>query len=296
MHTQLTIGSDPEYMVEKDGKIVSAIPIFDYHDKYDRIEFGDGIQGYYDNVNGEFSMNPGASTDETIQQFRNLVKNVGEFLKVKGAKLLAQSSYTFPEEELDHKDAKSAGCSAEFCAHEIDMVEPPVLRQTNFRCAGGHIHIGRIDWREPASEFLLDDYSKIAAVRAMDFYVGTTLTFLENDPTAPARKELYGKAGRHRPTMYGVEYRSLSNYWTSHPKLVSFVDRLTRYAIAQCEDNTKYWQNFNVKEIANIINTGDVELARQFIETNLPKAFYQEALELKTLPYNPDIAENYAQS
>jgi hypothetical protein len=41
--------------------------------------------------------------------------------------------------------------------------------------------------------------------------------------TGDLRKELYGKAGAYRGKEYGVEYRSLSNYWVFDPKLTKWI-------------------------------------------------------------------------
>jgi len=44
----------------------------------------------------------------------------------------------------------------------------------------------------------------------MDVYVGLKCVALDNQPI---RRTKYGHAGRYRPTDYGIEWRTLSNFW-----------------------------------------------------------------------------------
>lgn len=294
MKLQLTIGSDPEFMIRDNNqdKIVSAIPIIQ-RGKKNPIKAGRSSY-YYDNVNIEGTVEPGETTEGTVRSFRNLVDSIAEMLQKRGCSVLAKSSHTFDDDELQDEEAREAGCSTEFCAHTLEEVTPPQLGQTNFRSAGGHIHIGRVGYKElDNDEFLISRPSKAAAIRAMDHYVGTALAYLENDPSAHERKELYGKAGRFRPTLYGVEYRTPSPYWVSHPALVEFTDKLTRYAMEKCADNPDYWLDYDYQDAAEIINSGDAAAAHAWIKAYLPEEFVKEAEALKQLQYNPDIKKNY---
>jgi hypothetical protein len=69
-----------------------------------------------------------------------------------------------------------------------------------------------------------------------------------NDPDT-RRRQLYGKAGAIRFKPYGIEYRTLSNFWLADPKLIEKVWDMTAFAIAQPDSKI-----LNVEEI---INTGD---------------------------------------
>lgn len=61
----------------------------------------------------------------------------------------------------------------------------------------------------------------------MDIYLGLTSTILDDDDK---RKMYYGTPGRYRDTSFGVEYRTLSNYWTAHDKLRQwFPDKLKKH-------------------------------------------------------------------
>ena len=50
------------------------------------------------------------------------------------------------------------------------------------------------------------------------------------------RRQLYGSAGRFRPTSYGIEYRTLSNFWI-------WDQRLTRDLCIKAEYLAYYLQN-----------------------------------------------------
>ena len=73
-------------------------------------------------------------------------------------------------------------------------------------------------------------------IQYMDLLLGNLSILLDRSPASAVRKELYGKSGAYRPTPYGCEYRTLSNFWASHPKLVSLAYDLTERAL--------YWVNF----------------------------------------------------
>lgn len=294
---QLTIGSDPEFCLfdRNTNRITSALNYLP-NGKEEKLDLGDSFTFYSDNVLAELSMPCGNTTEDTVNNFTQLVRKTSEVLEKYNVRLVAQAAHEFTEEELNHPVAKTAGCSQEFDAIDVGIVEPPDLSTIRLRSAGAHAHIGRQDWKTVDDDaFLIQPWSKIAAIRAMDRYVGTALTYLEKDPTAMARKRLYGKAGRHRTPPYGVEYRSPSPYWTSRPELVAFVDSLTRFSTNKCQEDCEKYLNktYDSREVVEIINTGDAKSAESFIEKHLPASFVKEAKSLNRLKYHPFLDDNY---
>ena len=105
----------------------------------------------------------------------------------------------------------------------------------------------------------------------MDTFHGFISTILDLSEEAVARRQLYGKAGCHRPTEYGVEYRVLSNYWLKSPHLVMLMDSLTQDALRLIREG-KDGEIINAvgeNEVQNIINEGRIEEAEKVLETVL---------------------------
>lgn len=73
-----------------------------------------------------------------------------------------------------------------------------------------------------------------------------------------ARRELYGKAGAFRPTSYGVEYRTLSNFWLRRKEYMQWVYAQTHRAFEFASDMAK-WAELDSLEgsVAMAINKGD---------------------------------------
>ena len=117
----------------------------------------------------------------------------------------------------------------------------------------GHISIG---WDNPTQEQQLD------MVKAMDATVGLESVLLDNDTE---RKKLYGKAGCFRFREYGIEYRSLSNFWIKSDKSLQWAWNTTMKAI----DLVNSDKIEEVKElgsyIVEAINTNNKELARELL-------------------------------
>jgi hypothetical protein len=97
------------------------------------------------------------------------------------------------------------------------------------------------------------------------------------------RRELYGKAGSHRPTEYGVEYRVLSNFWFKSPQLVMLMTgplledvlKLVRNKIAN-EIIDKVGKN----NIIRIINESRVEDAINVLDKYIKPVLSGETLEM----------------
>jgi hypothetical protein len=51
------------------------------------------------------------------------------------------------------------------------------------------------------------------------------------------RKQLYGKRGAFRPKPYGVEYRSLSNFWVQKPEYIGWAWDATARAMDAWQEN-----------------------------------------------------------
>jgi len=162
------------------------------------------------------------------------------------------SCTVFEDDQLWHPGANRFGCEPDYCAYTKETNPPPRPKNRNLRSAGGHIHV----------ETELD---KFEVVKAMDLFEGVPSMFMDAD--GKRRKKMYGKAGACRPKPYGVEYRSLSNYWVFTPQLRDWVWRNTERALAFVSNYGKVPDDLrtvidkdNLDRAKEIINEYDLEV------------------------------------
>ncbi len=293
----ILIGSDPEFLVRdtKEDRIVSALDVLP-NGKEDKIDLGDGVELYADNANAEASIKPADTEDGLVKSFADLVVKSSTFLAKRGLRLMAQAAHTYEDRDLQHPVARIAGCGVAFNAHTISIQEPPDLSETNLRVCGGHIHMSRDNWKTAKDEeFLVNPYSRVAACRAVEWYLAPVLVLINNDPTGEIRtKNAYSQPGAHRTPPWGLEYRVPSNFWCSDPRFVRLTDRVTRFAVNEGEKDPEYWLNkLDLNIVADIILNSDKKAALDFIKKNHPKEIAKEAKSLARLPYSPYLDKNY---
>lgn len=278
----MTFGGDPEFVL-MDGDIpVSAIGILP--NKYNPIK-ENGHSFYYDNVMAEIGVLPSNTATESVTNFVTAVSKLRTL--VYPLVPVTLSSLMFNSNQLSNPIAREIGCSPEFCAYEMRAIPPPTneFLSSTLRTAGGHIHIG----------YNLSHSQKIGVIRMMDLFVGVPSVFLDIDKATIVRKKLYGRAGRFRTPPHGVEYRTLSNFWVTSPKLISLFYNLSEFVVDfTCNGGyDNFWKsteatlemindpNFNPTTLHSC--SYDTNLLRTAIDTNSSKMatpFLEKVLEL----------------
>jgi hypothetical protein len=220
-----------------------------------------------------------------------------------GHELVVEPSANFDADQLEHPEAQEFGCDPDYNAYTVEQNEKPWSGDSGFRSCGAHIHVGCFDddgKMVAGLEFLMDFEGRLAAVKAMDLFHGIISTVLDNSEAAVKRRELYGKAGCHRKTDYGVEYRVLSNYWMKSPELVMLMDALTRDAMALVRDNKleQVLNEIGEDDLQNTINNGDVQVAEKIIDIYVMPNLSPTTLELlgmckENLPKYKSVKEEW---
>lgn len=224
----ISFGSDPEFMLTKNGRYRSAINVVQ-GTKENRVKIN-GHEFFWDNVMAECAIKPGKNKKQVIA-------NVGECLSlyaemVRPFLLTTQASHMYPISELLDDGAKEVGCDPDWCAYEMAQKEAPkeAIKSSCFRSCGGHVHLGK-------PVLIAAGCEPILAVYMLDLFVGIPSLWLDNDPTSAPRRKLYGQAGRYRVAdPYGIEYRSLGNFWFRSPQLVGLIYDLCDFAV-KCVEN-----------------------------------------------------------
>ena len=267
MPEKFMIGCDPEmFLVEREtGRFRSAIP----HVKGTKMEpqplpSGGNVQ--FDNVAIEFGTIPAETPDQFVASIQTVLNDMKKVIPEE-LEFRPISSACFPEDQLDHPEAQRFGCDPDYNAWELCENEPPFVADPTFRSCGGHLHVGIGE----GYEFLENFEGKIAVVKMMDVFHGVISTILDNSEEAIRRRQLYGKAGAHRPTSYGVEYRALSNYWIKAQDTTRLMYFLTKDALAVVKSgfDAPLIADIGENEIQNIINEGKVEEARKVLDVFL---------------------------
>jgi hypothetical protein len=287
MREKITFGSDPEFMLrDEKGNLRSAIGVVPgTTDNRHKIGYN---TYFYDNVLAECTIKPGNNILSVHENFRNAFKN---YIKiVDPLKLCCESFVIYPEEELKHKSAREAACKDEKCCYTYAQIAPPKTEIAfgPYRSAGGHIHIGSSGWvkKESKIEGIVYQIGRYDACKMLDIFVGLPSVIMDRDLNSNLRKEFYGSAGRYRSTYYGIEYRTLGNFWLKSPKLVRYIHRMTELAMfylnepsfrnklwTYSEDKIKdhgplgaYKLKYNVNAVRKAINECNVGLAKQLMK------------------------------
>jgi len=195
-----------------------------------------------DNVSVEFNIPPADSAKVFVAHLNFVLAHLEAKVATMNLKFAPVAAASFPEDQLQSEAAQVFGCEPDWNAWTGETNPRPFSMDMNLRSCGGHVHVGT-------------NLDKIAVVRAMDLHLGVPSVRLDTDKL---RRELYGKAGAHRPKAYGVEYRSLSNFWLWSDALKNWVYNQTQKALEFVEAGKEIDKQHG-ELIQRAINTGDME-------------------------------------
>jgi len=218
---QFSLGCDPEIFVT-DGLMARSVIGKVGGTKHNPmpLPIGEGFCVQEDNVAMEFNIPPAFSKAEFISHLNKATDFLENTVcKHFDWKFDKRSAISFAVEELDDPRAFVFGCEPDFNAWTGRVNPRPTAADKTLRSAGGHVHIGCKN---------LKGLSSRKVVKACDLFLGVPSVLMDK---GEARKQLYGKAGAYRDKSFGVEYRTLSNFWIFDSKLVEWVYNSTERAL-----------------------------------------------------------------
>ena len=245
------IGADPEIFVGNDNGVRSIVGLIGGTKRVPRpLPIGEGFAVQEDNVAMEFNIPACATKAAFVKAIADATGFLEDVIqKGYGLRFDKRSAVSFPDTELMTGESHIFGCEPDYNAWTKQKNPRPEATDKNLRSCGGHIHIG------------FEGLDPHEVVKGMDPYAGVPSVLMDN---GELRKELYGKAGAFRQTRYGVEYRTLSNYWIFQPSLCEWAyDAVQRClnAVAQGVDFDSYRD-----EIIQAIDGNDRAVAARLIE------------------------------
>lgn len=205
------VGTDPELFL-KDTRHGGVVPVCGLlGGKKDAplaiTKLGSGYAVQEDNVMAEFNIPPTNDPEEFSWSVGRMIGEVRDLVRTRVPHLDIDygSARLFPYAALESPQARLFGCSPDYNAHASGepyrRVNPRELETPDgaWRFAGGHIHIS-----------YEADIPPHVVAQFCDVFLGLPSVGLDKQGE---RRSLYGQAGRFRPTSYGIEYRTLSNFW-----------------------------------------------------------------------------------
>lgn len=209
----MKIGADPElfiYDTENDEYICPDGLIPGTKEEPFKVD-GGAVQ--QDGFAAEFNIDPCTNYSDFSDRMRGVQDQLQKMLP-KNYVLRPDASAQFSPEQWDRASdqTKVLGCSPDYNAWTLN-VNPPAKAKDMLRCAGGHLHFG---WTEDADMTDKEYYKAVIdLVRQLDWMLGGWSLNYDKDKL---RRKMYGKAGSMRFKPYGVEYRTLSNFWLDTDK------------------------------------------------------------------------------
>jgi hypothetical protein len=292
----LQFGCDPEGFFEKDGVIIGS----------EKIIPPDGIGGPHsptvvrDGV--QFELHPIQNTSPygLSSTLRRGFRQLNDCLKANpGVKANFNTLVEVSREELDSlsEGSRLLGCQPSLNIYGVKPidVDPKEYRK---RSAGGHIHLG-LGGTAIMSLGNTEDL-RHRLIPHLDIFVGNTCVLLDRDPGAKERRENYGRAGEYRLPIYGVEYRTLSNFWLRSYQLFDFVMGMSRLAVAVLDDSLRggsfeqeLVDTIQIDDFIDAINTNDFDLAMKNFETITP--FLMKSLPewVTVFPLTPQVVYKF---
>lgn len=169
-----------------------------------------------DNVAFEVNIPPCRDPGQFNRSISTVLGYSGELLASKGLRYdTLRSAHRFSAAELMHPSAQTIGCDPDMCAYSAGGDDPVAREPFNikdlgtWRFTGGHVHFG-YDQTLGLPPHVM--------VRLIDALVYLPIIALDKQKM---RRTKYGLAGLYRVKPYGVEYRTMSNFWLTQPSKVA---------------------------------------------------------------------------
>jgi hypothetical protein len=258
---KLNLAADPEAFAKTESGIITSVAGLLGCSKEHKLDLN-GIRIQEDNVLIEFDNDP---YDEFKGFSDSIARGIAEceaILNPLGMSIApGVSSHIFTEAELKSFDPSAFifGCTPDFNAFTGMRNPKPASADAGLRTAGGHIHFG---FKHLGFNPTTD--GKIMGVMC-DYALGLTSLLLDGDDR---RRELYGKAGSVRFKPYGIEYRTLSNFWIFDKETRQWAWDQSQKAFNHLKDGSfmELTQIVSPEEIQRVINCNDRRMAEQYIK------------------------------
>lgn len=238
-----TLGTDIELFFTKGGKAASAVGLLG-GDKSNPVWPDKDFNIQEDNVLAEFAVSPSECKHQWELKIQKAMSHLEQIAQSNGMGISVMSSSVLEEEWLNTDAAKVFGCQPDIDAYSGFNKRPEPAG--NLRTAGGHIHVGYESDFDMASDL----------AKWMDIFLGVPSVIMDGDDQ---RRKLYGQAGSYRAKPYGIEYRTLSNFWL---RISDWVWDNTMLAVEACYEG----EPPTIKDIQNIINNSDVDGAKRIVK------------------------------
>lgn len=252
----ITLGADPEVFIQDENEIVSAEGLTEGGSKYAPKPITDkGHMIQEDGIMFEYNIPPCSNENEWVDNHSICQDYLKILANANGYNFSTKVSDEINPKYLQTLQATTFGCEPDFNVYLRTINESPDSN-TNLRCAGGHVAIGYENPEQETTEKI---------VKAFDIFVTLPALFLDNDTR---RRELYGKAGSFRFKDFGVECRSLSNFWIHSPDTMKWVYNKTLEAVNFVLEGNfdKYITEDFCNNVQNIINSNNLQEAKNVIE------------------------------
>jgi len=250
-----TIGTDPEFFLFSINKneIVSAEGLIGGTKEEPRKISNVGHAVQEDNIMVEFNIPPAIDEQSFSRDIEFVMEHIMSELS-EDYQISTKAASEINQEYLQTEQAQRFGCEPDYNVWE-EMVNDAPHPDVTTRCAGGHLHVG---YDEPSIE------TSVELVKAMDLFLGVPSVLIDSDTL---RKSMYGKAGSFRIKSYGIEYRSLSNFFIFSDDLRRWAFRNTLKAINFVNSGKTINEELG-ERIINIINNNNkkeaLKLTKEF--------------------------------
>lgn len=257
MIKNVKLGADPELFLVRNGEIISAEGLIGGTKEEPKPISKKGHFIQEDNVMVEYNIPPVDTEEDFVSEHKFVLDYLTILANLQdGAKLAIQASGELDRKYLQSDQAKTFGCEPDFNAWKQQFNPEPSKEVQNgtLRTCGGHIHVGYKDPDYKTSRLL---------ITAMDATLGLQSLLLDKDER---RKSMYGNAGAMRLKNYGVEYRTLSNFWIETEDLTRWAYNTTMDAIELVNTGVaKTIKKKFGKDIQKAINKNNKKLAQELL-------------------------------
>lgn len=251
------LGCDPEiFLVDATEALRASCGLIGGTKEFPRpiegLEEGFAVQE--DNVAIEFNIPPASSKQEWNDYLVRALAKLREEVGYQDLHFSQESAAFFPKDQLTDPAALEFGCDPDYNAWFDGRINPkPKADDDTLRSCGGHLHIGigRCPNKEDACNL----------IKLMDLHASVPAVLMDK---GFLRKKLYGKAGAFRPKMYGVEYRSLSNFWVFEEKFRNWAYDVTARALVDWQEG-RYVSEDDGHMVLEAINNNNADVANHLI-------------------------------